>query len=170
MPHRRKKKHRQQGDVELNLAAMLDMAFQLLAFFVLTFQPAPIEGYITLRMPPPQPTTKQSASSSNSTPSPDVGPALDSLMVTVTAAPDGDIGSIRIEEAAPAPNLTEFEKSMSGLLSVPGNTVEQVVLQVGGALKYENLVRLLDVCSHIKLADGKTLDKLSIIELPDSAP
>jgi len=170
MPHRKKKKHRQQGDVELNLAAMLDMAFQLLAFFVLTFQPAPIEGYITLRMPPPQPTTNASASSASSNAPVDVGPALDSLMVTVTAGPDGDIGSIRIEEAAPVPNLTDFEKTMTSMLSVPGASVEQVVLQVGGALKYENLVRLLDVCSHIKLADGKTLDKLSIIELPGSAP
>ncbi len=37
--------------VELNLAAMLDMAFQLLAFFILTFKPAPVEGDIALRMP-----------------------------------------------------------------------------------------------------------------------
>src|SRR4029079_2665392 len=42
-----------QEGVELNLAAMLDMAFQLLAFFILTFQPAPVEGEISLRMPRP---------------------------------------------------------------------------------------------------------------------
>ena len=169
MASHRKKKRRQQGDVELNLAAMLDMAFQLLAFFVLTFQPAPIEGYITLRMPPPQPTAKPGAAASPSSTDQVVGPALESLMVTVTAGADGDIGSIRIEEAAPVPNLTEFEKAMSGILGVSGNSVEQVVLQVGGTLKYENLVRLLDVCSHIKLSSGKTLDKLSIVELPNSA-
>ena len=33
---------------------MLDMAFQLLTFFILTFRPAPIEGQISLRLPPPQ--------------------------------------------------------------------------------------------------------------------
>ncbi len=43
--------------MELNLAAMLDMAFQLLTFFILTFRPAPVEGQILLRMPPPQPVT-----------------------------------------------------------------------------------------------------------------
>ena len=32
---------------------MLDMAFQLLTFFILTFRPAPIEGQISLRLPPP---------------------------------------------------------------------------------------------------------------------
>ncbi len=35
---------------------MLDMAFQLLAFFVLTFRQAPLEGQISLRLPPPQAT------------------------------------------------------------------------------------------------------------------
>ena len=38
--------------MELNLVAMLDLAFQLLAFFILTFKPAPAEGQILLRMPP----------------------------------------------------------------------------------------------------------------------
>ena len=53
----RRKRRRTLNDVELNLAAMLDMAFQLLTFFILTFKPAPIEGQVLLRMPPPQPIT-----------------------------------------------------------------------------------------------------------------
>ena len=50
---RRRKKHKPPGEVQINLAAMLDMAFQLLAFFILTFRPAPIEGHFQLHMPPP---------------------------------------------------------------------------------------------------------------------
>ncbi len=50
---KRRKRHNQ-SEVELNLAAMLDMAFQLLTFFILTFRPAPVEGQISLRLPPPQ--------------------------------------------------------------------------------------------------------------------
>jgi biopolymer transport protein ExbD len=42
---RRHRKHRDQGSVEMNLAAMLDMAFQLLTFFILTIRPAPMEGH-----------------------------------------------------------------------------------------------------------------------------
>ena len=49
----RKKRKRGLEEVELNLAAMLDMAFQLLTFFILTFKPAPVEGQITLRLRPP---------------------------------------------------------------------------------------------------------------------
>ena len=38
----------------LNVTAMLDMAFQLLAFFVLTFKPPPAEAQIFLKLPPYQ--------------------------------------------------------------------------------------------------------------------
>ncbi len=37
------------GEVELNMAAMLDMAFQLLTFFVLTFRPGPQSGAAQFR-------------------------------------------------------------------------------------------------------------------------
>ena len=40
------KKHRSTEDVTLNVTAMLDMAFQLLAFFILTFRPPPGEAQI----------------------------------------------------------------------------------------------------------------------------
>ena len=54
----RRRKRRLQGEVELNLASMLDMAFQLLAFFILTFRPAPAEGQLLLHLPPPEPIAK----------------------------------------------------------------------------------------------------------------
>ncbi len=47
------RKMRSDEEVTLNLASMLDMAFQLLAFFILTFQPPAAESVILMRMPPP---------------------------------------------------------------------------------------------------------------------
>ena len=54
---RRRHRRKNSGAVKLNVTAMLDMAFQLLAFFILTFRPAPIEGHLSLNMPPPIPQT-----------------------------------------------------------------------------------------------------------------
>src|SRR5262245_176998 len=51
--HRRRHRRGSSQGVQLNLAAMLDMAFQLLAFFILTFRPAPVEGQLAVNMPPP---------------------------------------------------------------------------------------------------------------------
>ncbi|MBI2825212.1 MAG: biopolymer transporter ExbD [Planctomycetia bacterium] len=159
---------RSQQEVQLNLAAMLDMAFQLLAFFILTFRPAPVEGYIALRMPPAQPLTKPGQTATQPTDVPIPTTSLPSVMVTVTSQPDGEIGSIRIEEGQPVASLSEFEQQLSNLLSVPDATFDQLVLQVGSRLHYENLMRVLDVCSRIKFASGEHLTKLSIVELPDA--
>ena len=164
---RRKKKHLQ-GEVELNLTAMLDMAFQLLAFFILTFKPAPTEGYIALRMPPPQATTKPgSAAASDQNLANAPIERLETLMVTVKSAPDGNVGSIQIEEGAPSATLGEFEQQLNTLLGAPAAPFEQVILQVGSGLHYESLVRILDICSRVKLASGEQLTKLSITELPE---
>ena len=40
------RRHSAEG-VELNVTAMLDMAFQLLAFFILTFRPGPLEPAVS---------------------------------------------------------------------------------------------------------------------------
>ena len=168
---RRRKKKQLQGEVELNLTAMLDMAFQLLAFFILTFKPAPMEGYIALRMPPPQATTKPGAATSAdqnvfNTPV----ERLQTLMVTIKSTADGGIGSIQIEEGAPSASLAEFEQQLNTLLGAPGAPFEQVILQVGSGLHYDSLVRILDICSRVKLASGEQLTKLSISELPEQTP
>ncbi|HEY4312874.1 MAG TPA: biopolymer transporter ExbD [Pirellulales bacterium] len=163
---RRRKKH-VQGEVELNLAAMLDMAFQLLAFFILTFKPAPTEGYIALRMPPPEASTKPGATASEPNPGGAPLERLETLMVTIKSSPEGGIGSIQIEEGAASANLNEFEQQLNTLLGAPGANFEQVILQVGSGLHYDSLVRILDICSRVKLASGEQLTKLSITELPE---
>lgn len=155
-------------EVQLNLAAMLDMAFQLLAFFILTFHPAPVEGYIALRMPPAQPLAKPGQAATQPIEATLPTTSLQSVMVTVTSQPDGDIGSIRIEEGQPVGSLSAFEQQLANLLSVPDASFEQLELRVGSRLRYENLMRVLDVCSRIKFASGEHLTKLSIVELPDA--
>jgi biopolymer transport protein ExbD len=39
---------------DLPITPMLDMSFQLLAFFIMTFKPAPTEGQIAMSLPPPE--------------------------------------------------------------------------------------------------------------------
>ena len=107
----RKRNGGNEEEVELNLAAMLDMAFQLLTFFILTFKPAPIEGQIALRMPPPQSITpiaggkKAGQDTSNTDPL----QGLNTLVVSVAANPkDGTIGSMQVgdELVGSLPQLT----------------------------------------------------------------
>src|SRR6185312_8558358 len=95
----RRHRRRKQSDVELNLAAMLDMAFQLLTFFILTFKPAPVEGQIDLMLPPPQPVTaKTDAPPAGSVDKNDPVQGLNSLVISVFPNPNGSIAQIAIGE------------------------------------------------------------------------
>jgi biopolymer transport protein ExbD len=152
----------------LNLAAMLDMAFQLLAFFVLTFRQTPVEGQISLRLPPPQATVAvkdgQAAGSDESNKNPLQG--MNTLTISVSADPrTGTISGLRVGEA-PVTGLSALDGKLQQILQGEGNPFDQVIIQVGDSCRYEELMKIIDVCTHQTLAGGKKLSKLSFVELP----
>src|SRR6185295_6969433 len=119
MSRRKKKKHRGGDEVELNLAAMLDMAFQLLTFFILTFKPAPVEGDIALRLPPPQPITDpnkgQAAGSDASNTNAVQG--LESLIISAYSDKSGRIGSMAIGDSPV--NIGQLDGRLQKILADP---------------------------------------------------
>jgi Biopolymer transport protein ExbD/TolR len=54
-----RRRHRGQStdfvEADLPITPMLDMSFQLLAFFIMTFKPSPTEGQIAMSLPPNDP-------------------------------------------------------------------------------------------------------------------
>jgi biopolymer transport protein ExbD len=50
--HHRRKKGTEFVEPDLPITPMLDMSFQLLAFFIMTFKPTPTEGQIAMTLPP----------------------------------------------------------------------------------------------------------------------
>src|SRR5260221_7437431 len=91
----RGKRSRGKEEVELNLAAMLDMAFQLLAFFILTFKPAPVEGQINLNLPPPVPMIDQNPKNEDNEGAPGIA-AAHTLSITIAAAGNGQVASVSV--------------------------------------------------------------------------
>lgn len=165
---RRKKKRRAPPEVKLNLAAMLDMAFQLLAFFILTFKPVPIEGQISLRLPPPQPVVvaqdaeKAGADLNNTNPV----EGVNTLTITVFADPaTGDIASLGIGETQ-VPSIAALDGMLREVFADPGNPFDQVIIQVSDTCRYDALMKVVDVCTRQVLPDGHKLSKLSFVELP----
>src|SRR6186713_2783818 len=51
LSHKRKRTQTDFVEPDLPITPMLDMSFQLLAFFIMTFKPAPTEGQIMLTLP-----------------------------------------------------------------------------------------------------------------------
>jgi len=164
---RGKRRRRSQNDIELNLAAMLDMAFQLLAFFILTFKPSPIEGQIDLRLPPPKPITKtvsgQQAGADSQNKNPLQG--LNTLVITVPGNKAGNIDGIFIGESG-VPSVAALKTRVHEILADPGSGFDQVIIQVGPTLHYDRLMEIVDICTSVRMPGGGTLSKLSFVELP----
>jgi biopolymer transport protein ExbD len=162
-----RKRKRKQEEVELSLTAMLDMAFQLLTFFILTFRPAPVEGQILLRMPPPMPVTNinsgQKAGADEANKNPVQG--LNTLIITAVAQSDGSLRQMAIGDVTMG-SLGALDRKLNQVLGDPGSGFDQVIVQVDSRLKYSELMGVIDVCTRQKLPNGQQLSKLSFVELP----
>lgn len=144
---------------------MLDMAFQLLTFFILTFRPAPIEGQVALRLPPPQPITAgtQKAGADVTNTNPVAG--VNTLTISIFGDPGGHIASLGVGETSVG-NLAELDGRLRTIFADAGNPFDQVIVQVGDTVRYDALMQVVEVCTHQKLPNGQPLSKLSFVEMP----
>jgi len=161
----RKKKHRQE-DIELNVTAMLDMALQLLTFFILTFRSAPVEGQMLLRMPLPQPVA---GVRSGETAGHDVQhrnplAELNTLVISAVASDTGNLRQLAVGESTMSNSLSALDNKLGNLLGDDGSAFDQVIIQVDSRLRYESLMQVIDVCTRQKLPSGERLTKLSLVE------
>lgn len=173
---RHKRKRRGGTSVELNLAAMLDMAFQLLTFFILTFRPAPIEGQLLLNLPEAKAAIPlESAQQPNDAPQDAPGPTyVRSLIITVPSTPNGDVRSAKVGIApvftgpATASNLYRLEQRLKTVVSMQETAFEQVLIMVGKDLRYEELMKIIDVCTKQKMPNGERVKNISFAEFDDT--
>ncbi|MGQ9574438.1 MAG: ExbD/TolR family protein [Thermoguttaceae bacterium] len=167
---RRRRGRRSQEEVELNLAAMLDMAFQLLAFFVMSYRPPTAESQITLRLPPPLPiTTQGTAPPGEDFSSTEIPRGVNTLVINVFSDPSGS-GDIKVLAVGTTQvgTLTALDHKLQEVFSDTANPFEQVILQVSPDLRYEKLMDVIDVCTRQKLG-GQRLSKLSFVEAPTAS-
>ena len=164
----RKRKRHSQSDVELNVTAMLDMAFQLLTFFILTFKPAPIEGQISLRLPPPQAVvvTKNGQQAGSDLKNTNPVQGVNTLTISVFADPKtGKIGSLGVGETQVS-GIAALDGKLKEVFADPGNPLDQVIIQVSDACRYDELMKVVDICTRQVFPNGQKLSKLSFVEVP----
>jgi biopolymer transport protein ExbD len=168
MSRHRHRKKRKSSNVELNLAAMLDMAFQLLTFFILTFKPAPIEGQLAMNLPPPVALTPVE---SDAPASGDSGSAseFETVNLFVKANPAGQVREVRIG-ARPVvqggfdPSQQEMlRREIQKSFDIKG-AFDRVQIVAEGKLVYRDLMKIIEICSRTKMPDGTMLQKISFIE------
>lgn len=173
---RRRKRRKPPGDVQLNLAAMLDMAFQLLAFFILTFRPAPIEGHFQLHMPPPQAALTQVPIDDSAPPTDGVdAPAfVETLDLFVMSDHVGLVTAINVGQQTvvagrlTAASIQQLNTNLRSVFSIQAVPFDRIQLHVDRRLHYEELMKIVDVCTRQTLPDGSQMRQVGFVELTAS--
>lgn len=152
-------------EVELPVTPMLDMAFQLLTFFILTYHPQPTEGQFAMNLLPAAPALDPNA------PAPtDVAPsgpadlpaAVRTLTTTLRAAPDGTLAGIQIGENEPMNDLEALRGQVQAIFGAPDQPFEQVLIEADATLRYADLMRVVDVFA------SQNVTKISFSELTEA--
>jgi biopolymer transport protein ExbD len=144
--HYKRKKGTDYVDPDLPITPMLDMSFQLLAFFIFTFRPAPTEGQLMLALP-----EQIGDKSANLIPDVDPDKKPVKLVVTVAATAEGTIAEmvLREEESTAQPvklgvdhkvYFRELEKRKAAMGNRPG----KLTIEMDGKLLQEYVVKLID--------------------------
>jgi biopolymer transport protein ExbD len=145
-------------EVTLNVTAMLDMAFQLLAFFILTFKPPPAEAQIFLKLPPAQAvlgTGKESSGQDTQKNPADIKP-VKSLIVNLDDKGGGSLSTVAIgistEPLKDVP-YNELESDVRDWVQKQG--YEQLIIQFTPTIHWEEIMKVVDMAAKIPTKEGK---------------
>jgi biopolymer transport protein ExbD len=135
-------------EVFFPVTPMLDMAFQLLAFFILTFKAPTDETHIDLHLPA-TPAALPSGPRGQARPSP--SRAIDAdlendLLVRAEADDLGDLKALRLGEAI-LPDLPTLGSRLRRYTQLLGNRPLRVRLVADDRLRYEPAARIIATCS-----------------------
>jgi biopolymer transport protein ExbD len=152
-----------QEDVEIPVTPMLDMAFQLLTFFILTYHPMPSEGQFVMNLMPAAPATDFRAQSEAETTAanPDIPAALRTLPTLLRAGEGGMLGRVTLGEID-VQGMNALKKELKTILEDPTLPFDQALIKVDPDLRYSELMQVIDVFASLKVT------KISFAELtPD---
>lgn len=133
-------------EVAFPVAPMLDMAFQLLAFFILTFQPASNELRIDLELPiaasaQPRAEGGQAKADNTLTALPKIDIASD-LRITATADASGNLVSLRLG-LADVPDIKTLGDRLTRYRKLLENKPLKVVLMADSGLVYDQAAQII---------------------------
>jgi hypothetical protein len=172
-------------EIKLNMTAMIDIVFQLLVFFVMTFKVVAMEGDFSIKMP------LAAADGQN------VDEILpDLIQVSLTADEAGNVASIQLDDGATTealagpffgtatvdgqeetqPNdaafaaLTDYvERKLAGETDPNAPIETEVEFDIGYGVKYLYTVKAIESVSGRKQADGTVKKLIEKIKFRDNS-
>ena len=150
-------------EVFFPVAPMLDMAFQLLAFFILTFKAPTAETHLDLLLPATPAALPASArGQARPSPSRSVDSDLENDILIRAIADDlGDLEAIKMGEAV-VPNLEALGNRLSRYARLLGKRPLRVRLVADDRLRYEPAARIIATCSAAGVASIRLAGPASV--------
>jgi biopolymer transport protein ExbD len=145
------------------VAPMLDMAFQLLTFFVLTYRPAPAEVQFVMNLLPAQPATSITAEAPSDKPSDNLPASLRTLPTVLRAGEGGSLASITVGEAAIPTEASALKLELDKYLQDPNLPFDQTLIRVDPRLRYSELMKVINAFADA-FATAKKEPKISFDE------
>jgi biopolymer transport protein ExbD len=151
------------AQVELQVTPMLDMAFQILFFFVMTYRGAPTEGQFAMNLLPAQPATRMDAPLTAEPSSSEVPAGLRTLPTALHSTPDGQLGRVTLGEVD-INGIDQLKKELEDILGHKDEyPFDQALLKVDPRLRYSELMQVIDVFFRLNVT------KISFSELDANA-
>jgi biopolymer transport protein ExbD len=156
----KRRKRNKDESVDVPITPMLDMAFQLLTFFILTYHPAPTEGQFLMNLLPAAPATDfRAQAEAEAAASNDALPAsLRTLPIVLQAGESGRLGTVYLGEQK-VEGLDALRKELKSILTDPNLRIDQTVIKSDPTLRYSELMHVIDAVS------GQGVTKISFAEL-----
>ncbi|MGY8746586.1 MAG: ExbD/TolR family protein [Pirellulales bacterium] len=143
-------------EIKINMTAMIDIVFQLLVFFIMTFKVVAMEGDFNIKMP----LASESADSLDEE-------LPDLITVRLDAGENGNISSITVDdseilrEATMFSDLTSIVEERLAAEGDPERTSEtEVEFDIAYNLKYSYTVKAIAAVSGKVLPDGEGIKTL----------
>lgn len=154
-------------EIRLDMTAMIDIVFQLLVFFIMTFKVVAMEGDFSVRMP---------LASSNAQ---NLDPVLpDLISVRLASGENGNISSVEADgttfSAASVAGLFEeltkyVEDRLAGAANPDDAKKTEVEFDIDYSLRYTFTVRGIEAVSGRKLPDGSVKKLIEKIKFKDNS-
>jgi len=137
-------------DIAVPIVPMLDMSFQLLAFFILTFKPMPTEGQLAINLPRLDATdTPQNIDPSH------LEDKKDEYTITLNSSADGGVANISMKGPTGASpdikNTPELLYQLEKITPPAGRKREEgisITIEADDNLTYARLIEVMNMCKR----------------------
>ena len=132
------------NEPNIGLTSMLDLIFNVLAFFIITFSPPFPESDFNIELPPPSTNTSSSDNPIDSNLEPEI---LQSVIIEIKATANGEPMAIRVG-GSEVKSMKLLAGRIESFVQAAGGTkvVDSAIINASEGLKYQYVMVAVEAC------------------------